>query len=86
MSDALKTNDSAAHAPEEVRRWAKRLTDAQGCAATLSREASGYHLYIPCPTCMETHGRKELDDPKYAINLSMLAGLGEFRVMGTGPA
>lgn len=77
MSD-LKVNDSATHAPDEIRRWAEKIMSAQGCPCTLTREASGYHLYIPCPDCLETHGRRELDDPKYAINLSMIAGLGEF--------
>lgn len=79
VSEEFRTNDSAAHAPEEVRRWATRITSVQGCTGILSREASGYHLYIPCPECLHTHGRKELDDPKYAINLSILAGLGEYR-------
>ena len=80
MSD-IKVNDSAAHAPEEIMREAKKLIERQGCPGVLAREASGYHLYIPCPDCLETHRRRELDDPKYAINLSMLVGHGEFRVI-----
>jgi hypothetical protein len=86
MSDDIRTNDSAAHAPEEVRRWAQRIVEAQGCPAILARETSGYHLYIPCPECLDTHGRRELDDPKYAINLSVLAGLGEYRDETEGEA
>lgn len=79
MSDDFQVNESASNAPEEVLKWAKRLTTRQGCRGVLSRETSGYHLYLPCPECLETHGRRELDDPKYSINLSMLAGLGDFR-------
>lgn len=76
----IKTNDSAANAPDSIRRWSRQFAEAHDCPVTLSREASGYHLYLPCPECLHTHGRKELDDPKYSINLSMLAGLGdEFR-------
>lgn len=73
----LKFTDSAAHAPESIVRWAKKLTEAQGCPTKLTHEASGYHLYLPCPDCLWTHGVRELDDPKYAINLSMVAGLGK---------
>ena len=79
MSDevGVKTNESALHAPPEIKSWAKRITDAQGCAGVLSREANGYHLAIPCPECLHTHKQREVDEPKYSINLSMLAGVGE---------
>lgn len=83
MSD-IRVNDSASHAPEDVRKWANRITNVHGCPSVLSREVSGYHLYIPCPECLHTHGRKELDDPKYAINLSVLAGHGEHRDTNEG--
>ena len=86
MSHDIHTNDSAAHAPEEVRKWAQKITEVHGCPTVLAREVSGYHLYIPCPKCLEDHGRRELDDPKYAINLSVLAGLGDFRDATAGQA
>lgn len=86
MSRELKINDSASNAPEEVRRWAHKIATAHGCPVTLSRERSGYHLYMPCPDCLHTHGRRELDDPKYSINLSILAGLGEHRDVTEGQA
>lgn len=75
--DEMKVNDSASNAPSEVLRLAKRLREAHNCPTVLTRETSGYHLYLPCPECLHTHGRRELEDPKYAINLSMLAGLGD---------
>ena len=77
MSEELKVNDSASNAPPEILRWAKKFRDAHDCPVILSRETSGYHLYIPCPDCLHSHGRRELEDPKYSINLSMLAGLGD---------
>lgn len=80
MSDDVKVNDSAANAPDEISKLVRRFQIAHDCPMVLTREESGYHLYLPCPECLETHGRRELQDPKYAINLSMLAGLGdEFR-------
>lgn len=76
----MQVNDSAANAPSEILKWVKRFQSAHDCPMILSRETSGYHLYLPCPECLETHGKRELQDPKYSINLSMLAGLGdEFR-------
>lgn len=72
-AESLQVNEGAAHAPDEIRRWAERITTAQGCHGVLAKEKSGYHLYIPCPECLLTHGRRELDDPKYSINLTMLA-------------
>jgi hypothetical protein len=44
---------------------------------TLSKESSGYHLYMPCPACLHSHGKSELRDPKYAINLSKYFGIGD---------
>jgi hypothetical protein len=80
MPEDLQVNDSAGNAPPEILRWVKRFQTVHACPMILSRETSGYHLYLPCPECLDTHGRRELADPKYAINLSMLAGLGdEFR-------
>ena len=80
MSDQTQVNDSASNAPPEIMKLVKRFQNAHDCPMILSRETSGYHLYLPCPECLETHQRRELEDPKYAINLSMIAGLGdEFR-------
>lgn len=70
---------SASHAPPEVLRLAEKLGKAHGCPVKISREAKGYHIYLPCPECLKTHGKRELDDPKYAINASMYLGIGEFR-------
>jgi hypothetical protein len=77
MSDDLRTTDSGAHAPPAVISLAKKIVRAQGCEGVLARETSGYHLYIPCPDCLATHGRRELNDPKYSINLSLAAGTEE---------
>ena len=77
MTQELKVNDGAVHAPSEIKRWANKIMEAQGCPATLSQESSGYHLYIPCPECLHTHASEELEDRKYSINLSMIAGQGD---------
>ena len=80
MAEELKVNDSASNAPPEILKWVKKFQTVHDCPMILTRETSGYHLYLPCPECIHTHGRRELQDPKYAINLSMLAGFGdEFR-------
>lgn len=73
----LRVGDSAANAPDQVLRWAKKITDKQGCEGHLRREKHGYHLYIPCPECLHTHGARELTDPKYSINISILCELGD---------
>lgn len=73
----VKINTSAANAPPEVMRWVNIFQKAHDCPMNLSKENNGYHLYIPCPECLKTHGEKEIEDPKYSINLSMLAGLGD---------
>jgi hypothetical protein len=49
---------------------ADKIARQQNCKVTLSKETSGYHLYLPCPACLHTHKKDELRDPKYAINLS----------------
>jgi hypothetical protein len=76
-TDSLKINSSASNAPPEILKWANIFLRAHDCPMLLSRENSGYHLYLPCPECLKTHERREIEDPKYSINLSMLAGLGE---------
>lgn len=76
MSD-IDIKGSAGGAPEEVRAFADRMLKVHDCPGILSKEKSGYHLYIPCPECLETHGRRELDDPKYSINVSMVLGIGD---------
>ena len=68
------------HIPKEITRLADQIARSQNCKVTLSKETSGYHLYMPCPDCLHTHGKNELKDPKYAINLSKYFGIGdEFR-------
>jgi hypothetical protein len=67
------------HAPAEVKRLAERLGKAHDCPIQITSEANGYHIYLPCPECLETHGKSEINEPKYAINASKYLGLGEFR-------
>ncbi len=66
-----------AHAPKPVENLAKRLADKQGCQVLVTREASGYHIYLPCPECLHSHGKNELRDPKFAINASKYLALGD---------
>lgn len=75
-SELRKVGDGS-HAPKEVARLAKRLADSQGCQVLLTSEASGYHVYLPCPDCLLTHGKNELRDPKFAINVSKYLALGD---------
>lgn len=63
--------------PKEITELADRIARQQNCKVTLSKESSGYHLYMPCPACLHTHGKNELRDPKYAINLSKYFGIGD---------
>lgn len=63
--------------PKEITDMADRIARQHNCKVTLSKESSGYHLYIPCPECLHTHGKSELKDPKYAINLSKYFGIGD---------
>ncbi len=63
--------------PKEITRLADQIARAHNCKVTLSKESSGYHLYLPCPACLETHQKDELKDPKYAINLSKYFGIGD---------
>ncbi len=66
------------HAPEAVRRLAERLGRHHDCPVKITSEAKGYHIYLPCPACLETHGKRELQDPKYAINASKYLGIGQY--------
>lgn len=79
MSDDSEVRNVAegAHAPKQVQVLAKKLADRQGCQVLVTREASGYHIYLPCPSCLETHGKNELRDPKFAINASKYLALGD---------
>lgn len=65
------------HIPKEITRLADQIARSQNCKVTLSKERSGYHLYLPCPGCLVSHGYKELKDPKYAVNLSKYFGFGD---------
>lgn len=65
-----------ANMPSEIRAFAEKMAASQGCKVSVTRERSGYHLYMPCPECLADHGRKELADPKYTINLSKHLGIG----------
>ena len=83
MSAEIYKTPTGAHAPPEVQAFADRMSAVQGCRVVLSREATGYHLYLPCPDCLFTHGKSELADPKYAINLSKYLEIGDgFRQLG----
>lgn len=75
MSNEVKVTGDAGHAPDAARQFAARMSEAQGCRVVLTAETGGYHLYLPCPDCLETHGERELNDPKYAINLTRHLGL-----------
>ncbi len=70
-------NVSTSYIPKEIAALADQIARSQDCKVTLTKETSGYHLYMPCPACLETHGRDELKDPKYAINLSKYFGIGD---------
>lgn len=69
MKDVTLTGD-AVHAPDLVKQFAQRMADIQKCRVVVTQEASGFHLYLPCPDCLHTHGERELNEPKYAINLT----------------
>jgi hypothetical protein len=76
---------SASNAPEAVLKFAEQMAQAHDCEVRLSREASGYHLYMPCPSCLKEHGKKEEEDPKYAINVSRYLEIGDaFRFKEVG--
>lgn len=70
-------NVSSPYIPKEISDMADRIARQQNCKVTLSKERSGYHLYLPCPACLDSQGRGELRDPKYAINLSKYFGIGD---------
>jgi hypothetical protein len=65
------------YVPKEINDIADRIARLHNCKVTLSKEKSGYHLYMPWPACLHTHGKSELRDPKYAINLSKYFGIGD---------
>jgi hypothetical protein len=77
LDNEVSFTSSGRTAPPEVRKFAERLMRQHQCPVTLTLERSGYHLYLPCPECLKDHGRKELQDPKYAINVSKHLGLGD---------
>lgn len=77
MDVEVASTSSGYHAPKEVTDLAERLAAQHQCKITISMEESGYHIYLPCPKCLETHGRKELAEPKYAINASKYLSIGE---------
>lgn len=58
--------------------FARRIAHAQQCPITLTREVSGYQLYIPCPACLETHQEREIADPKYSIGVDKFLGTGAY--------
>lgn len=70
-------NVSTSYIPKEISNMADRIAKQQNCKVTLSKETSGYHLYLPCPACLHTHKKDEIRDPKYAINLSKYFGIGD---------
>jgi hypothetical protein len=72
------------HAPAEVLNLANMLGKANDCPVKVTSEASGYHIYIPCPECLKSHKKAEIQDPKYAINASMYLGLGKYRIERAG--
>lgn len=77
MSAEITHTSTGGDAPEEVRKFVEKMSKAQDTKMLLSRETNGYHLYIPCPECLHTHGKREVADPKYSINVSMHLGLGD---------
>lgn len=74
----------AVGAPKAVRNLAERLLKVHQAPIRITRESSGYQIYLPCPDCIHTHGQRELDDPKYAINASKYLGLGAHQTDGPG--
>jgi hypothetical protein len=76
---SVKTIAGGSHAPTEVKRLAETLGKANDCPILITSEASGYHIYLPCPECLHTHEQREVNEPKYSINASKYLGLGEFR-------
>ena len=67
------------HAPAEVLRLAEMIGKAQDCPVKITSEAKGYHIYIPCPDCLESYKKREMQDPKYAVNASIYLGIGQHR-------
>ncbi len=77
MSAEITHTSTGGNAPDEVRRFVEKMSKAHDCKMLVARETNGYHLYIPCPECLHTHGKREVADPKYSINVSMYLGLGD---------
>jgi hypothetical protein len=77
MSAEITHTSTGGNAPDEVRKFVEKMSKAHDCKMLVARETNGYHLYIPCPECLHTHGRREVADPKYSINVSMYLGLGD---------
>jgi hypothetical protein len=77
MAAEITHTSTGGNAPDEVRRFVDKMSKAHDCKMLVARETNGYHLYIPCPECLHTHGRREVADPKYSINVSMYLGLGD---------
>ena len=76
---SLTSIAGGSHAPPDVMRLAEMLGKAQDCPVKITSEAKGYHIYVPCPGCLESYQKRELQDPKYAINASLYLGIGEHR-------
>lgn len=77
MAAEITHTSTGGNAPDEVQKFVAKMAKAHDCKMLVAREANGYHLYIPCPECLHTHGRREVADPKYSINVSMYLGLGD---------
>ena len=77
MAAEIAHTSTGGNAPDEVQKFVAKMAKAHDCKMLVARETNGYHLYIPCPHCLHTHGRREVADPKYSINVSMYLGLGD---------
>jgi hypothetical protein len=86
LADVTHAN-AISFVPEQITKLADQIARQQNCMVRLAKERSGYQIYMPCPACLHTHGKEELRDPKYAINLSKYFGIGdEFRHLQTKDA
>lgn len=64
--------------PREVALFASAMARRHG-SGRLAMEANGLHLYIPCPTCLEEKGARELDSRHMTINLDKYFCRNKFR-------
>ena len=55
--------------PREVRMLAESLSRLHG-PSVIRNESNGYHIYLPCPECLLTDGRKELHSKHLTVNAS----------------